>query len=78
MAFIGDPPITNFTISLSSGFGFARKALRGLSIRTAGASGKTRFSGTVHRGSLEVKLRSPTARASGSGSEGGCWSHRGG
>ncbi len=60
VAFIGDPPITKLTISLSSGFGFARKALRGLSIRTA--SGKTRFSATVHRGSLEVKLRSPTAR----------------
>ena len=60
MAFVGDPPISKLTISLRSGFAFARKALHGLSVKTA--SGRTRFSATVHRGSLEVKLRSPTAR----------------
>jgi hypothetical protein len=59
-AFIGDPPISKITISLTSGFGFARKALRGLSIKTP--SPKTRFSATVHRGSMEVRLRNPSAR----------------
>jgi hypothetical protein len=60
VAFVGDPPISKVTISLRSGFAFARKALDGLSIKTA--SRKTRFSATVHRGSLDVKLRNPSAR----------------